>query len=276
MVNGVVGGVLSVVDRGFAYGDGLFETMRFVNGQIPLLDFHFQRLHSSCGRLGIPYDNVRLAAELQRFTALCPAQDGLVKLIYTRGEAGHGYYPPLPDMTIPTTIFIYTRCAQLPSEPATMVLLSHRLTQNRLLAGMKHQNRLEYVLAAREISPKSSGADQHGLLLDSDGWVIETLHHNIFLCQFGRLVTPKLGNAGVKGVMRRLIIEELAKLVNLPVIESNIRLEDVANADEVFVCNSVRGLQPIADFAERSWQQWPVTTQLQRVLANYWGIDAAN
>lgn len=276
-VNGVPNSSLHVADRGLAYGDGLFETMRLQNDKIVLLERHLSRLKLGCERLFIPFDESLTRRYLLSFQQYIHKTNitnpsGIVKLILTRGQGGVGYAPPQIEQTQPATILQFTpqvfeSCNE--ASGVTLHLCPHRLGFNHSLAGIKHLNRLEYVMAARELPLDSQN---QGLLLDESDCVIETLQHNLFLVKAGQLITPKLNRCGVAGVMRGLILDELYLQLNLSAenTEEDITLEQLLSADEVFVSNSVRGVWHVASACGQSWHKGPIVKQLQSQLKHMW------
>lgn len=282
MVDGVFDAGVSVLDRGLAYGDGLFETCRVVDAQVPLWDLHRDRLESSCQRLGLPLDTSALDA--QRATMLDEAKqrqqpDGVLKLIVTRGSGGRGYKPPAEPRPMLCWLF-YPGAKPLWRQQAergiNLRICRHRLSDNPLLAGMKHLSRLDYVLARAEWQDEFP----EGLLLDQQGRVVEGTVSNVFLMKKNQLVTPILARNGVAGVMRRLVLEQLAPTLDLSVREADVSLHDLQSADEVFVTNSVFGLWPVvglfsseqAPMQARHYTIGPVTRGLQKALASKRGI----
>ncbi len=273
-VNGQASSVLDIRDRGLAYGDGLFETMRLHSGQIVLLDQHLRRLKLGCERLYIPFDE----ALVRRYIAgllselNTPESSGVIKLILSRGQGGHGYIPPKISDTQPTII---VQCTLHPpsffeqEQGALLHLCQYPLSSNTRLAGIKHLNRLEYVLAGRDVP---AGQNQYGLLLDERGFVVESLHHNVFIVKGDTLLTPRLRSCGVAGVMRGLLINNLClKLApKMKVFEVDLTLDDLYAADEVFLSNSLRGFCHISKFKHSHWAQGPVVQQLKILLAQIW------
>lgn len=255
-VNGKWVDSVSVRDRGLAYGDGLFETMYYQQGRLPLLSYHLDRLRLGCTRLDIPLNETLLEDALKTFTGRLEErgeQRALIKLTVTRGCGGRGYMPPLPTDTQPSLILQsqpVSRANSLATDGVTLQLCHTRIFPNPPLAGLKHLNRLDYVLAAQEL-PEDPNVQ--GLLLDSTGRLLECLHHNLFLVADGRLKTPRLQDAGVHGVMRRLIMERLAPQLGLDLITEDLTLSDLNAAEEVFICNAVRGIWPVIRSDEQHW-----------------------
>jgi 4-amino-4-deoxychorismate lyase len=128
------------------------------------------------------------------------------------------------------------------------------------LAGLKHLNCLDYVLALGELP---ADGERQGLLLDESGHMIEVTSANLFLVQGGRLRTPLLHRCGVAGTMRRWIIETLAAKLKLEVDEQDLPLQVLKGADEVFICNSVFGVMPVYRLAECRWRRGAVTSAVQ-------------
>jgi 4-amino-4-deoxychorismate lyase len=259
--------VIHVRDRGLSYGDGLFETLRYQGGRIPLLRWHMQRLQAGAVRLRIPLDLTKVENGLSAVTGRLE-QSGVslavLKILVTRGCGGRGYAPPSPADTRPTVILQSHPWPDSGTFAQTGVVLHtcHTfISANPLLAGIKHLNRLDYVLAAQDLPQDPS---VQGLLLDSEGKLLECLHHNLFLISGDRLRTPQLRKAGVHGIMRRLLMEQLAPQLGLSCIAEDLDPQDLAAADEVFICNSVRGLWPVRAWDKQTWiSPGAMTSQLQ-------------
>ncbi len=228
-------------DRGFVYGHGLFETMRLWQGTLPLLDRHLTRLASGAKRLVIPCNvealKVQLGDILPKF-----AGEGLVKLILTAGDAPRGYrYHPADSESKPRCLVQYFEPV-VGVENITLQLCQYRLPHNPALAGVKHLNRLDQVIAAMELP---SSCD--GLLLDQSGQVVEALSSNIFLLYQDQWLTPSLDSCGVAGVMRDLLVAQLMPALGIKPKITDISLGILGDADEVFICNAVNGITPVAE-----------------------------
>lgn len=250
-------------DRGLLYGDGLFETLCVRGGRIRLLARHLQRLAWSCDRLGIVIpDGEALRGEL--LSAAQTLGDGILKLIVTRGAGGRGYRPAR-DMQ-PTLRLTSHALPDYPPEwrrdGIRVRWCETRLGRNPALAGMKHLNRLEQVMARREWDDP---AIVEGLMRDSEGNVIEGTMTNLFCVAGDRLLTPSLDACGVAGVMRAWLLDAAAEC-GLDCREANLQPNAVAAADELLLCNSVAGIWPVSELAGRSRPVGPVTRQ----LIDYW------
>ncbi len=250
---------LSLHDRGLNYGHGLFETMRLSAGQLPLWTYHRQRLGIGADRLGIAFDSPRLDTYLQQALKAFPA-DGMLKLLLTAGVGSRGYrhqnhsssyvlqYFPLPPAT--------------ESKAVRLQRYQYALPHNAQLAGIKHLNRLDQVLAAAELK---DGFD--GLLLDVEGNVIEALSSNIFLFDGQSWLTPELNLCGVAGVMRHLLCEEIIPGLGQQVTIGPVEMDSLINAQEVFVCNAVRGIQPVRELAGlTSWSLGSSGSETAKVI----------
>lgn len=250
-------------DRGLHYGDGLFETIAFVDGVFEYWAPHLTRLAQGCERLGIPMpDPDRLADDARRVCR--QAGDGVVKLIVTRGQATRGYRAPEPCR--PTRIVLRTpwpdMALRFAGQGVAVRTCSLRLARQPALAGIKHLNRLEQVLARREWM---SDEWQEGVLCDTEGKVIEGVSSNLFLVRAGRLVTPDLSGCGVAGVIRGRLLA-IAETLGMRVEIRPVPLEELRQADEIFMTNSLIGIWPVARLDRRPLAVGPVTRRLMAAL----------
>lgn len=237
-INGTASDCLTTLDRGFSYGHGVFETMRLFNGQLPLWQLHLERLQVGLQRLGISLAVKPLSAELTSLLAEMPPQ-GIVKLTVTAGVGPRGYRAVAT--ATPTVIVHWYPPPQITAS-VRLCQCRYRLPVNPVLAGIKHLNRLDQVLASMELE-----GDEQGLLLDVDDNLIEAISHNIFIRIGDRWLTPALDRCGVAGVMRRFLMETLFPAAGLEVEETCIPLRLVPEAGEIFICNAVSGLLPVAE-----------------------------
>ncbi|MEX2130211.1 MAG: aminodeoxychorismate lyase [Pseudohongiellaceae bacterium] len=240
LINGEPEERISINDRGLLYGDGLFETIRVIQGRPVLWKKHFQRLLRGCSALSIDISPDNVVRDLQKLLDLSPA-DGIVKIIISRGAGGRGYQPP--ENTTPTRILQFHALPadlELQAEQGIKVMICRQTIGQGTLAGHKHLNRLEQVLAAREITDGFT----EGLMLNIDSELIEGTRSNLFIARNSQLFTPDLRLSGVSGVMREYLLEYLRAAGQVVSIEP-IPLQSLYNADEAFLCNSVAGIWPI-------------------------------
>lgn len=263
-IDGVAADSLAASDRGLAYGDGLFETISVAQGKPSLLERHMSRLALSCERLQIPLDSLLVRSELLAFSAALG--DGVVKLIITRGQGQRGY--ALPQPCEPRRILIASARPNYPVANAehgvSLFACQTRLAEQPLLAGMKHLNRLEQVLARNEWQDATYA---EGLMLDHSGRLIEGVYSNLILVQRGQLHTPDLSRCGVAGVMRSELLAQ-ATALGIDCFVRDITRVELYGTDEVFLCNSLYGVWPVTSIAEHRWSVGPLTRKLQSIACD--------
>lgn len=258
LVNGERAERVSVLDRGFSYGDGVFRTLRCESGQLLYWQRQWQRLAADCAGLGIacPPENVWRAD----IACLAPG-DAVVKLTVTRGVSGRGY--ACGPEAVPTRV---VQVSPLPVYPATLategVVVRRCATLLSLqpgLAGMKHLNRLDQVMARREWQDP---AVFEGLMSNPRGELVSGVMSNLFLVKAGMLCTHPLQDCGVAGVSRSVLLA-LAQGLGLPVREVPLYPADLELADEVFLTNSLFGVVPVRQCGALCWSTFPVQAQLR-------------
>lgn len=241
-------------DRGLAYGDGLFETLRAHRGHLPLWDRHWARLARGAQRLALPLPSPeQVRAEAQ---ALLDGGDGVLKLLVSRGRGGRGYAPP----TVVEPTWVLAR-HPLPA-PATGLALrwcETRLAVQPALAGLKHCNRLEQVVARAEWRD-GTDADE-GLMRSTDGDVVSATAANLFVLHGERWRTPPVDRCGVAGVCRQWLLEQFEVEV------ARLEVADVETADAVVLSNAVRGILPVARLGALQWSPHPQVVRWQQRLA---------
>ena len=262
-IDGVAADTLPVLDRGLHYGDGLFETLAVKDGHIGLLQSHLERLQEGCTRLGLPMPSVE-TLDTELHTAAAGEALAVLKLMITRGEGGRGYRPPAE--TRPRRILLRYPWPEYPAawsqDGARVRICDMRLAEQPRLAGMKHLNRLEQVLARAEWN--EADGYQEGLMLDAGSRVVEGTMTNVFAAsREGGLLTPDLSRAGVAGVMRRHILERAAA-AGIHVRVTELSLAELMQAHEIFLCNSLIGVWPVAELDGHSYAVGSVTRQAQR------------
>ena len=268
LVNGKPDVAIDPTDRGFALGDGLFETVAVRHGRPRLWQSHCERLAGGCGRLGLTVpDLVRLRSEVDAVIGGTDA--GTVRITVTRGPGPRGYAPP-PDPH-PTRVVAF-QPAVSPGPPRADGLrlrwCATRLALQPALAGLKHLNRLEQILARSEWSDPDI---DEGVMRATDGRVIECTAANLFLVQSGTLITPALDECGVAGVMRAAVIRA-AEAQAIAVAVRDVQPAEVAAADALFVTSATRGLSPVARLDERTFPaDDPVVHRLTEHLEHEFG-----
>ena len=263
IINGKPGDTVPVDDRGLAYGDGVFRTMAARAGQASLWHRHYAKLSADCQALAIaPPDETLLHEDLRWILQRMP--DCAIRITITRGSGGRGY--ALPEAVTPRRIISASPIPEYPSAHTTRGVkvryCEQRLALQPRLAGIKHLNRLENVLARAEWHDPSVA---EGLLLDVDGFVIEGTRCNLFLMEGGVLVTPDLSRCGVAGVTRDAVIEQ-ALSHGIPCRLEPVSRERLQNADEVFLVNSLIGVWPVATLHGRTWHLFDTASRVRQWL----------
>ena len=259
LINGQPNDSVPALDRGLSYGDGLFETIRFVGDKAPLWARHMQRMLRSCERLRLPApDPQQLWREALQVSG--GFEQSVVRITLTRGMGERGY--ALPAVTKATRIV--AAFAMPPIPPALYVdgIRMHRclttLADQPLLAGIKHLNRLEQVLARAEWSDASIG---EGLVCDQHGNAVSATAANLFAVVDGVAVTPGVDRCGVAGVARATVLEALGDCR-----VRDLSLPDCLRASELFLSSSIRGILPVQAVGDTVYAPGPVARAMQR----YW------
>lgn len=231
--------MVHVLDQGFLYGFGLFETMRAYHGQVFSLDRHLDRLYSSAALLAweLPWTAKQLEMEIERSVANFSCPDLYVRLSVSRGD--------MAGQTPPSFVIIvrpYEPLAPVCYEQGwSMLQVAIRRNSTSLLSRVKSMNYLDNLLAKQEA--KQSGADE-GLLLNEQGYVAEGTLSNIFMVVKSKLITPAVETGILNGVTRQLVLE-LAQAQGLVCEERLIALAEIATAEELFCTNSLMEIMPV-------------------------------
>jgi len=268
LINGESRTRIEIADRGFQYGDGLFETIEVRNKQPVFFKRHLQRLNLGCQRLQIPVPNAQLLSiEALELCRQMQGTQAVLKIIVTRGSGGRGYRQP--DTIQPTRVLSLHPYPDYPKNYKEQGIVarfcSSRLGLNPGLAGIKHLNRLEQVMARAEWDDT---AIQEGLMLDINGHLIEGTMSNLFYAKNHRLYTAALTHTGVAGVMRGIIMQYAAEHGS-PVIEHNFTPDELLLADEIFVCNSIIGIWPVKKIENTHFPVGAISQNMQSRLQQF-------
>lgn len=264
-INGSPGRLVDIMDRGLAYGDGLFETIAIRNSKARFLDLHLDRLYGGAARLRLPVME-RDSLHTQLTAAAAAIDEGVMKLILTRGPGPRGYAPAGHQQ--PTVAWGLDR---IKAQRWTQIRVRWCETiagRNPATAGLKTLCRLEQVLARSEWQ---DGSVAEGLMCDEQGQLVGGTASNVFIVSGGRLLTPAVTQSGIAGVMRRVILQQ-AQETGLDSHEVSVAREELLDADEVFVCNALTGIRPVRQLGNRQWSLGPVTRGLAARIANL-GVD---
>jgi len=258
-INGQPGRHVDVADRGFTYGDGLFETIAVRNHKARFLALHLNRLLGGCGRLRIPLpDQAALDAGLA--AAARGVRHGVLKVVVTRGSGPRGYAPP--EYPVATVIWGTMESAPQFSGPIATCWCETMASVNPATAGLKTLARLEQVLARAEWTEPEV---VEGLMTTTEGKLIGGTSSNVFVVAGDRVLTPALHRAGVAGVMRRVVMDT-ARQDGIEVVETLLEPSCVNDATELFVSNSLTGIRPVCRVDSRVLAVGPVTRRLQKLL----------
>jgi 4-amino-4-deoxychorismate lyase len=244
-------------DRGLAYGDGVFETLLVHGGEPVWWQEHWQRLRLGALRLGLPMPE---EAQVRHECAALLADAGraVLKVLLTRGSGGRGYAPP-PDATATVVLSRH----EAPSAPARGLHLRWAKTTLAIqpaLAGIKHCNRLEQVLARAEWQDPDI---DEALMCDGEDRVVGATSANLFVLLGGRWLTPPVERCGVAGIARAWL------LANLPgAAVADLNGADVSRADALFLCNAVRGILPVRRLGMREWPAHEALASARTLLAD--------
>ncbi|MDO5611279.1 MAG: aminodeoxychorismate lyase [Pseudomonadota bacterium] len=225
-------------NRAFAYGESLFETLRAHRGELPWWDRHLARLRAAAERLAMPLpDAARILAEAQR---LLGGDDAVLKLHVSRSGA-RGY---APDHAAAPLWLLSKQPLPAPHDALNVIHCETRLSAQPRLAGLKHGNRLEQVLARSEAA--AQGADE-GLMCDAEGAPICATSANLFALIDGVWRTPAVERCGVAGVMRGWLLAQSLAII-APITQTELQ-----QAEAVFLSNAVRGILPVRRLGDTHW-----------------------
>lgn len=258
-INGEDAAQLSVFNRGLAYGDGLFETIA-VRGKKPLLlGPHLQRLQAGLKALRMSCDLTALRSEIDSLLGQAQTPYSCLKVILVRGSDGGRGYKPADNASA-------DRILQLGpwhpnGEPARLKNCELTLSHRPLFKGLKTLNSLEYVIAAAEL-----GEFDEGILCDHQGYIVEGTKSNLFwVNSSGVLVTPALDKAGVEGVVRNEIIRR-APAEGIPVKVTRPTIDALQTAREVFITNSLIGVQSVGEYEGRQLSDFDMAATVRDLL----------
>jgi 4-amino-4-deoxychorismate lyase len=268
MVNGKRSELVSVNDRGFMYGDGVFDTMRFTQRRPLLWERHVARLQEGLQRLGLPgVDEDILVHEAHAVIDASELEAGALKIVLTSGAGERGYARPR-QMTITRVVSAYP-INRWPgiiyNQGAQLMFCRMRITRNPRLAGIKHLNRLEQVMARTEIT---NDEIREGVMLDDTGNIISGTMSNIFLISGKELLTPDISGGGVKGIVRGLLLDKAGEM-GFSAAVRNVTREDLEAADECIITNSLIGVCPVKGINQFDFQIGPHSTSLMNSFKQY-------
>lgn len=252
--------VVSVLDRGFLYGDGLFETMRIFNGQPFRWREHMERFQSGAEflKIKLPFAPETLRGFVDELIGKNNLPDALLRMTLSRGIGVRGYSPKGAEN--PTMVMsLHPAPRNEGKSPRWKLITSlHRLPANEPLAHFKTCNKLAQILARSEAD--TAGADE-ALLLNTDGFVVEGASSNLFWIEDDTICTPPLASGVLPGVTRAVVVE-ICKKLGLKTSQANIGIEGLKSADGVFVSLSSVGIAEVVSLDGKACRQSPLPGQL--------------
>ncbi len=267
LINGDFNQTISPLDRGFAYGDGVFRTFRVKGGAPTDWHLHYQKLVADCAAIGIVCPSADVFIEDIEKLFIDDVIDNITsvaKIIITRGEGERGYVTPA--IISPLRVIIKSPLPHYHQhyfiEGVELTVCETKLNAQKQLAGVKHLNRIDNVMARMEWR---DDVIFDGIMLDHNEQVIECTMCNIFARFNDTLVTPSLKHCGVSGVTRQRILA-LSTSLDLTVKESSFTLEELYTANEVIICNSLFGALQINKVLAHGWSSQPLAQTLRTLM----------
>jgi branched-chain amino acid aminotransferase len=272
------GAVVSVYDRGFLFGDAVFEVLRTYAGRPFALDEHLARLRGSAARVAIdlPWDDGVLRREIEQAVAEAGGAESYVRVMVTRGSGPLSLDPDTAQS--PLRVVLVEPVAPPPKDAyvrgiAAVTVRTQRAVDGTSAAGAKVTNYLSNLLALREA--KARGAKE-ALVVDAAGDVVEGATSNVFVVRGGRLVTPPESAGILAGITRRYVLA-LAGRAGLEVAEATLTPGDLYGADEAFITSTIREVLSVVEIDGRpvgSGSPGSVARTLHRALREAAGVGA--
>ena len=262
-VDGVAGTSIPIDDRGLQYGDGIFETILVRKGIPRFLELHRERLRRGLARLGIPFTAEEgLNADIARAAALAPRL-AILKIIITRGSSQRRGYGPAGNPVARRVVSLWPTtplAREVVEQGASLRVAVMRMAESSPLAGVKHLNRLENVLAATELM--NSPATLDCLMLDVGERIVSGTSSNVFLVKSGELLTPPVNRVGIAGVMRAVVLREAPRL-GITAREQELTLRDLRDAEGMFITNVRIGVVPVEGVREHLFGMTEIARKLR-------------
>lgn len=249
---------LPITDRGFRFGDGVFETLRLHSGVPYLWSYHLERLTEGLAALKITAPSCDMKSAVKHVIEKNHAIDGTIRIAVSRGSGSIGYLPHNPSASL---VVEYIPLLAEKIEPATLCLSTYRrLSPQHFPSNHKLAQGISSTLALLEAHEKGF---TNALLLSSDGFISECANANIFWMKNNIICTPSIATGCIAGVMRRRIIE----LSPHPVIEVEAPIQAILDADSLILSNTRMGLCYIKGFQETTYPTHPIFDALMTALS---------
>ena len=273
LINGEFSNHVSVIDRGLSYGDGLFETMSwsYLNDEkilgVEFWDRHLERIKEGCSVVKIKLPAIKIFKNYkEKILKECLKKgisNGVLKILITRGVGGRGY--KFEKNILPTIIFLSFPSRKIDKEilnnGVKLRFCEFPIFENSMLAGLKHLNRIDSVMARSEWQDDKFF---DGVMFDNSENIIDGTMTNLFFSRNNVLYTPMIKKSGINGIMRQVVIEN-AKLFFSDVREIEIKRKTISTFDEMFVTNSVIKILPVTHLSNKKFK----TTDATREMINF-------
>lgn len=233
--------IVSAFDRGFLYGDGVFETVRVYSGKPFMLDAHFERMALGCSIIGLqPPEFETLKEDIPRLLEANQLQEAYLRITVTRGATGRIWYDTSTDKQ---TVVMIARRFERPDfgDGIRMTVSRFRADERSPLTGVKRIGILEKIVARKEAI--RAGFDD-ALMMDTRACVAEATSSNVFWVRENTLFTPALSCGILPGITRRVVIE-IAHAKGLRVNEGEFQIEEINTAEEMFLTSSTWEIAPV-------------------------------
>jgi len=262
LINGKKSSGLNPFDRGLAFGDGVFRTMKIQNGVPKFWKFHYEILSHDANSIQIDIPSSRILLNDIKKLFFEPG-NFVGKFIITRGVSGRGYQ--FKNNIKCTRVLLKNKFTPVKKEMVKtgvcLQVCKQKISENSTLSGIKHLNRLENVLAKTELEEENFD----GILLDSHGHVNECISSTIIMRVGDTLYVPNQSGAGVSGVTKKIIIDNAA-FMGYKVKIKNILLDDLIKSDEVVITNSIIGAIPIRKINNKKWKLFKLANDINKIF----------
>ncbi len=249
----------SIFNRNTQFGDGLFETCLVENKKLLFWSNHFERMKLGCDRLKISMiDETLWLSDIKKAFSLMKIDNCIVKLVLSRGESLRGY--SYKDNIRPIRMTIVSELKKNNKNKIfSLEFCNSGYNSNPKLAGIKHCNRLEQVIARAGIKVDD------GIMLDENENVVSVTQGNIFCIQGNRLITPNLDKCGIEGT-RRAVIIKIAVDLGFDINIKNLSVAELLRSDEVFISNSIQGVGPVNQIEDFVYSKHKITEIISETL----------
>jgi len=240
-------------DRGFTLGHGLFETILVNKNAMPALDYHWKRLETSALVVGIslPFSCQELESMINQLIEKNNLQDKVagVRLTLTHGEAERGIFPltaPQPNFLI--SVFEHTHVNSL---DYSALIVSIRKNEYAPSSTLKSTSYLDNILAKKEALTQGY---QEAILLNTASHIADGSIFNVFMVKDNHIITPQISDGALPGVIRSILLYEFNHL--FPITEKSISMQEILDADEVFLTNALMGVQSVSKLNTRQYEAY--------------------